>query len=671
MFEWLDDIIDDINDIADDIGDNINDWIDDTVDDVGGWIDDTVDDIGGWIDDRVDDVNVWIDGLLDDIIPPIDDAIDDVTGWIDDTVDDAGDIIDDVIDDVDDAINDGKDKVVEEVEKVAGIIQNIIYNIELALGVAFDGAMAAITALPVMGLGFIASMNEAIGDFKTSNPISLLTGLLTDAPKVLAELKGLEEPVEGSIDTPYRKARVKFLSQIGQIIGSPLGFAPAVMDFYGPGIGVINRHDAAQMYQPEILPPATLVEAKRRSLLEPKPFTHDMNRLGFSDSKSELLLALYTKLLDINTLRELKLRGHIDEERVVSELEAQGYPVDDIPKIMELFNIIPGIQDLILMAVREAFSPEIAERFGQYQDYPPELTEWAGKQGLTEEWAKRYWASHWGLPGAQLGFEMLHRGIISMTDLKLLLRAQDVMPFWRDKMVSVAYTPYTRVDVRRMHKAGVLDDEAVFTAYADVGFSPFADGHEHASVSEAYNCEVCRIDSKCGRMLDFTIAFNYEPPESEESAADKEKAKERDLTKSDILTGLRDGLLDETVASQALGLLGYDANETGYYLAKVEYQRAQSELNDTIGYLHDAYIKGVITYGEVSDELGKLNLPAKMTDYYLKIWDLEKLARTNKPTKSELMSFLRKGVIDEGTWRVEMSGLGYPGRYIDWYATTV
>jgi len=60
-----------------------------------------------------------------------------------------------------------------------------------------------------------------------------------------------------------------------------------------------------------------------------------------------------------------------------------------------------------------------------------------------------------------------------------------------------------------------------------------------------------------------------------------------------------------------------------------------------------------------------------MTDYYLKVWDLEKIARTNKPTKSELMSFLRKEVIDERTWRVEMVGLGYPERYIDWYATTV
>ena len=143
------------------------------------------------------------------------------------------------------------------------------------------------------------------------------------------------------------------------------------------------------------------------------------------------------------------------------------------------------------------------------------------------------------------------------------------------------------------------------------------------------------------------------------------------MTKSDILTGLRDGLLEESEATEALGYLGYDDDEVAYYLAKIDYQRDKDELSDTAHYLHDAYIKGVITFGEVTDELGKLNLPAKMTEYYLKVWDLEKIARTNKPTKAELMAFRRKDIIDEETWRTEMVGLGYPNRYIDWYAATV
>ncbi|GAI47954.1 unnamed protein product, partial [marine sediment metagenome] len=39
----------------------------------------------------------------------------------------------------------------------------------------------------------------------------------------------------------------------------------------------------------------------------------------------------------------------------------------------ELAYVIPPVADIITMAVREAFTPEIAERFGQYEDYPVKL----------------------------------------------------------------------------------------------------------------------------------------------------------------------------------------------------------------------------------------------------------------------------------------------------------
>ncbi|GAI73471.1 unnamed protein product, partial [marine sediment metagenome] len=45
----------------------------------------------------------------------------------------------------------------------------------------------------------------------------------------------------------------------------------------------------------------------------------------------------------------------------------------------------------------------------------------------------------------------------------------------------------------------------------------------------------------------------------------------------------------------------------------------------------------------------------------------ERLARTTKPTKAELMTFWRKNIINYPTLVEELKGLGYPERYIDWY----
>ncbi|MBA7642099.1 hypothetical protein ES703_49785 [subsurface metagenome] len=245
------------------------------------------------------------------------------------------------------------------------------------------------------------------------------------------------------------------------------------------------------------------------------------------------------------------------------------------------------------------------------------------------------------------------------------------MPAWQDKLTAISYAPYTRVDVRRMHKMGVLTDEEVFTAYADVGFSPFAEGDIHESIHNAFLCERCRGESKAGRMLDFTIQYNARPTVNEETAEDTERAKQKDLTKADILSGYRDGLLNVSEAGETLYRLGYSENEVTYYLARVEYDNIKDEQTSNLRYLHDAYIKGVLSFGDVTDELGSLNLPGAMTEHYLRMWDLERRARSNKPTKSELMAFLRKEIIDDTTWHTEMKGLGYPDRYIEWYKATV
>ncbi|MBA7567233.1 hypothetical protein ES708_08942 [subsurface metagenome] len=664
MWDWWDDTVDAVSDA---IGGAVE-WVNDQVD---TYIYDSGEDeaaLEGWANDWVDYL-IWdtttAEGKLEGWVRDQFDIPDqEGKGFLDEAAEKAGDIYNYYYDEGDTFLNVTGDKITDGAAAAAAKAGDIINNISIALGAFFDGAMAAITELPGKITEFVEPFTSAITDFKGAPSIAGVNKLFTGVIEAIKNADSLGDTEEGSVYTEARRAFIMTMARVGMITGAPMGFLPVIGDVYSAGLGQIIKHDAAQVFRPELLPPASLVEAEYRGIVTADKVSHDTARLGFGDAQIKALRALYVKLEDINTLRQLKLRGHIDDDRVATELKAQGYPEDDVSGLMELFNLIPGIQDLILMAVREAFTPEIAERFGQYEDYPEELTKWAAKQGLSEEWSKRYWASHWGLPSAQLGFEMLHRGIISMDDLKLLLRAQDVMPFWRKGMVQVAYTPFTRVDVRRMHKAKVLDDLAVFTAYADVGFSPFAPGCEHETVALAFVCDDCRRKSKCGLMLDFTKAFNADPPEQEKD----EKDKERDLTKTDILTGLRDGLLEESEATGALGLLGYDTDEVTYYLAKIDYQRDKDELSDSTHYLHDAYIKGVITFAEVTDELGKLNLPAKMTDYYLKVWDLEKIARTNKPTKSELMTFLRKGIVDETTWRAEMVGLGYPNRYIDWYA---
>src|SRR5262249_29762538 len=124
------------------------------------------------------------------------------------------------------------------------------------------------------------------------------------------------------------------------------------------------------------------------------------------------------------------------------------------------------------MSVREVFTPEIAQPFGQFEDFPERFADLAALQGVNREWARNYWAAHWGLPSPEQAFEMFHREIIGPDELNKLFRALDILPHWRDRMLQMSYRPMPRVDIRRLHAAGIVTDAELPKLYLHFGFSP-------------------------------------------------------------------------------------------------------------------------------------------------------------------------------------------------------
>ena len=115
-------------------------------------------------------------------------------------------------------------------------------------------------------------------------------------------------------------------------------------------------------------------------------------------------ITLRTARLDPAAVIAAWRRDPATYDKFFDDLRSLGWSDERIEAWKFITEIIPGVQDLVRMAVREAFTPEIAAKFGQYEDFPGAVVPWGQKQGLSKEWLERYWAAHWDLPSPMQGF---------------------------------------------------------------------------------------------------------------------------------------------------------------------------------------------------------------------------------------------------------------------------
>lgn len=285
------------------------------------------------------------------------------------------------------------------------------------------------------------------------------------------------------------------------------------------------------------------------------------------------------QLLPMLNLMALKFRAQVDDTYFRDQLHRLGFADKEIDYLVQSYQVIPIIADLIRMAVREAFTPEIAERFGQYQDYPEAITEWGVKQGLSKDWLTRYWAAHWELPSPEQGYEMLHRGVIDEETLRLLLRALDVMPFWRDKLMAISWAVPTRVDIRRFWDMRTIDEARLRELYTAFGYHG-KDLEDYILWTKVYvawpdllarfkngwitledvRSELTRLGMPTDRVQEM-IETVVKPDAAERTTA------ERALTKAEIVKGVKNEVISAGEGIELLTDMGYSEDEAEYILA--------------------------------------------------------------------------------------------------------
>lgn len=422
-----------------------------------------------------------------------------------------------------------------------------------------------------------------------------------------------------------------FFLSLGAIVGLALG------GFFGVGqpIARLASQFVDKFYRSYRPSPAELWQ-----LLRTYPELGDeVNKMMLDNGVPDVIIKAYEKavqpILDHTALEVLRRKGSISDSEWERELSKLGWTNDRQKQIKALRDLIPGSGDLIRMAVREAFSPDVVARFGYAQDFPPEFADWMVKQGFSADWAKKYWYAHWELPSLMQGFEMLHRlrpgetsNPVTLDDIKTLLRIQDVAPFWRDRLTEISYNPLTRVDVRRMYGMGVLSEDEVYRNYRDIG----------------YNEENAR------RMTEFTVRY--------------ERQTERGLTREAIQGSYKRGLIARDTAITQLGEVGYPDDIADFYLDIIDFDTAANQTDEKLSAIKAKYLAGALTNSTVIDELGRMNLPAERMNALLEVWQIQLDNKVNTASRSELDDFYRRGMIDTGEYIEYLKLDGYSAEMV-------
>jgi len=396
-------------------------------------------------------------------------------------------------------------------------------------------------------------------------------------------------------------------------------------------MGLDRQYDLMSKTTPHPAPTEALV---RSMMIDPGRATENrtqMKRLGYSDTQIDnIILAHYAVVPEAN-VRINYLRGNITSDKMFERMRELGYTDTRTKEIVQTWTLYPSPADLFTMVAHEAFEPSMYGPLGLADEFPQDQVPWLAAQGISQEWALKYWIAHWAQPSLEQGFEMLHRGVITRDELNMLFKVVEIPRFWRDKLMAVTYNPYTRVDARRMHELGVLTTQELVVAYQDIGYDA----------------------TKAAKMAEFTIKYNAE--------GDKQ------LTRSVILDSFRSDLISRSDANELLITAGYSEDVADFYLTHEEYKQAIEIQKVYIGIIEDQYKLGMVSEAQARSQLNKQNLRGSKTDALMDQWTLEKYKYEDLPTHSELNSLLIEKIITEGQWRAVMTRRGYSFEHQGWY----
>jgi len=312
-------------------------------------------------------------------------------------------------------------------------------------------------------------------------------------------------------------------------------------------------------------------------------------------------------------------------EKLFDDLRDQGWNEDRIEALKFYTLFYPSPEHLVHWQAREVFEPSMIEKYGLDAEFEEIDQAVFDKAGMTPEQTKNYWRAHWVHPDWRQVATMYHRGEITFEDIERWYRVVEIPPYWRDKLTAITWDLPNRIETRMMARYGLVDKAWLVEHLKRVG------------LHEDYRSIAADFMLAMGIRMDLSSRFSkgwltQEEVKSEiatfglspeigdrlyqwivKNVGGDRVAKEKDLTKTDILKGIKKGVVSVSEGKELLSDLGYEADEVDYI------------------------VDSNITISE----------------------DIPEVVKERDLTKTDILNAIKKGIVTIETGRSMLFGLGY------------
>ena len=446
----------------------------------------------------------------------------------------------------------------------------------------------------------------------------------------------IAEALEGQPEPVDPIARIFFV--LARALGTVLVMGPSS----AAGTAELLRQQDLLEQRPALLSLAEALELRRRESISDGEFANTLARGGLSNRAISALSELTETLLGVGDLVALWRRDEIGEGELDEGLKKLGYEGASAAQLKALAFEVAAPQDVIRFVVREVFSPELRSSLGLDADFPEASEDAFKAAGLKPELARDFWAAHWELPGTALAFEMFQRQEITEADLDLILRANDILPRFREPIKAVAFRPITRVDLRRIFGLGLIDEDRLVLGFRNIGFSP-----EDAELQAEFVKEFVKKSGESG------------------------SSETRDLTRAQILRFHKAGLFSDEETVSSLIEIGFVENDA-VTMVTLQLIAADQELTDAqVNVIRARFKNGSISFNETLTALDELQVPPRERDLLLAEFEALRESEIRLPSRAEMDRFLRGQIVTVDEYLVQLRVLGYPDPWPERFAALV